>query len=130
MKKIAATIYKTFVDQGIDLPYFRTIGLMGFSLFIHLTQLSLIFNLNPNYLIIRAPSPSKTIQWVLMAVYFGLIWLLLALIFPKNKLNEAPFTQEEIKTGKRNLWIYLAANIGLLMLLLLVLGIKKGTIKS
>ncbi|PZR28927.1 MAG: hypothetical protein DI535_04210 [Citrobacter freundii] len=129
MKKIAAILYRTFVDRGIDFPHFRTIGLMGFCLFIHLAEVLLIFNINLRKFIIWNPSASKGSQWVFAALYFGLIWLVLALIFKEHKLKQLPVTNEEIKKGKRILWIYLAANITLLIVLLLRLGIKQGTIK-
>lgn len=47
MKKALATLYQIFLDRGIDMPYFRTIGLTGFLLFIHLVQLTLIFDFEP-----------------------------------------------------------------------------------
>lgn len=128
MKKIAALIYKTFVDRGIDLPHFRTIGLMGFSIFIHFAQLSLIFKIKLKYFIIWSPSTSKGSQWFLAAIYFGLIWLVLALIFKERKLKEVSITKTEIKKGKRILYVYLFVNITLLIILLLMHGIEQGTI--
>lgn len=129
MKKIVAIIYRTFVDRGIDLPHFRTIGLTGFFLFIHFVQLSLVFNINQRNFIIWDPSAPKGLQWILAAIYFGIIWLVLALIFKAHKLKEVTVTQEEIKKGRRILRIYLITNIILLTILLIQLGIERGTIK-
>lgn len=129
MRKAIATIYRTFADNGIDLPHFRTIGLLGLILFIHFAQISLIFNIDLKYFILWNPSSSKASQWFFAAVYFALVWFILNLLFGESKLKEVVVTEKEVKRGRYILWIYFSVNFLVLLSLLVKLGIEKGTIK-
>jgi hypothetical protein len=46
--KIAANLYRNYEAKGLDMVYLRTIFTIGFSVFLHVVQLFLLFNIPQN----------------------------------------------------------------------------------
>jgi hypothetical protein len=125
--KIVATIYKTFLVRKLDIPYFRAICIIVFALFLHAVQIGLLFDIPSKY-IMPFNSKDKTIQWFQAAFYFVTLIVIFILLFPKRKLDEQEISETSILKAKKILPWYFVATVLLVIILLLRLGVQKGTI--
>ena len=125
--KIVASIYRTYLDRKLDIPYFRTICTIMFMLFLHAVEIALLFNI-PSQYVMPFNSKDKIIQWFQAAFYFGTLTVVFTFLFPKRKLDEQEINRTSILRAKKILPWYIVLNILILTLLLLRLGVEKGTI--
>ena len=127
IRKYVAGIYRMYEARNIDIPHFRTMfTLFGF-LFMHLSQLVLIFNLNPNILMPTYYS-GVTNNKIFGMLYLFLITLILSLLFPKKKLDEIEVSPLQIERTRTVIPLYFILNLVLLFALLIAKGIKMGKI--
>ena len=126
--KFPAIIYKTFINRGQDIPYFRTIVTILSILFLHAGQMVLLFDIPSNYMMPWSSKETKLMRWVYGTTYFVISYTLISMIFKKSILEKIIVTPEQIKRCKIVLPIYLIASLALLLGLLLKLVIEKGKI--
>lgn len=126
--KLPAIIYRTFINRDQDIPYFRTIVIIVFILFLHACQLAILFDIPSTYIMPWSSKEAKPVRWLYGTLYFGILYTLISITFKKSVLEKIVVTPEQIKKCKILLPIYLIACIILLLGLLLKLGIEKGKI--
>lgn len=124
--KSPAIIYRTFIDRGQDIPYFRTIVTLVSILFLHAAHLALLFDIPSIYIMPWSSEEPKLVRWVYGTIYFGILYTVISVTFKKNTLEKVIVTPQHIKRCKIVLPIYLIASLVLLMGLLLKLVIEKG----
>jgi len=117
--KIAAIIYRSYDDRGMDIPHFRTIVTIVFCLFLNIVHVALLFNLNSTYIMPWSSTASKSVQWFSGFIYFGILIGIVALIFKKSSLDKVEVTQKQINRCRTILPLYLAFCIVLLTVLLI-----------
>jgi hypothetical protein len=122
-----ATIYKTYVYKGLDIPYFRAISTIVFSLFLHVIQIGVLFEFPSKY-IFPFNSSNKTIQWFQYFFYFFALIGICTLIFPRKKLEQQVISDIAISKAKKFIPLYFLGTILLLIGLLIIHGIRKGTL--
>ena len=127
INQIVATIYKTFIHQGLDIPYFRAIMTFVFSVFLHVVQIALLFELPSRY-ILPFNSPNRTIRWFQTALFFVVLFTICSLIFPKKKLDQQEISDNSILKAKKIIPWYFVGTILLMTGLGILHGVRKGTI--
>src|SRR4030095_3047123 len=115
--KLTAIIYRTYEDKGLDIPHFRAIATVIFSLFLHIVQIALVFDIPSHYIIPWSSSESKGVQWMKASLYFTIPIILISVIFSKRKLDKISVSEDQIYNGRKILPIYLILTITLLMFL-------------
>jgi hypothetical protein len=126
--KIAAIIYRSYDDRGVDIPHFRMIITIVFILFIHAVHIGLIFDLPSDYIMPWSSDTSRPLQWLFGFIYFGILITIILLLFKKSKLDKVEVSQKQIDRGRNILPIYLVLCIVLLVALLIKSGIERGKI--
>jgi len=126
--KLPAIIYRTYIDRGQDIPYFRTIVTLVSILFLHAVHVALLFDFPSTYIMPWSSKETKSVQWFYGTIYFGILYAVIAMIYQKGKLEKVTVTQRQIKRCKLILPIYLTVCILLLVALLIKLGVEKGKI--
>ena len=126
--KIAAIIYHTYDQKGLDIPHFRTITTIVMILFLHIVHIGLIFNLPSDYIMPWNSKANKSSQWLYASLYFGGFIALIALIFRKKKLDSINVTQKQIDRSRIIIPVYLVVCLILLVALLVKSGVDKGKI--
>jgi hypothetical protein len=126
--KLPAIIYRTYIDRGQDIPYFRTIVTIVSILFLHAVHVGLLFDIPSTYIMPWSSDETKSVRWVYGTIYFGILYTIISMVFKKNTLEKVIVTPSQIKRCKTVLPIYLIASIALLLGLLIKLAIEKGKI--
>ena len=126
--RIIAIVYKSYDDKGLDIPYFRTIITVIFSLFLHIVQIGLLFDIPSNSLLPWGPNENKGLERLKATLYFTIPIIVVALIFNKSKLDKIVVSDRQIRKGRKYLPIYLTFSIVLLCVLLVIHGVRSGTI--
>ena len=124
--KSPAIIYRTYIDRGQDIPYFRTIVTLVSILFLHAAHVALLFDIPLSYIMPWSSEEPKLVRWVYGTIYFGILYTVISMTFRKNALEKVIVTAQQIKRCKIVLPIYLIASTIFLMGLLLKLVIEKG----
>ena len=123
--KMAAIIYRTYIDRGIDIPYFRTIMTIQVLILFHLFQLLFIFHY-PVKWIFPWNTTDKNLRWFFAISYLSIWDIILMALFSKKKLENINVSNEEIIKGKKILPIYLFLNTFILILLSIIYYINYG----
>jgi hypothetical protein len=126
--KLPAIIYWTYIDRGQDIPYFRTVITLVSILFLHAVHVGLVFDIPSTYLMPWSSGETKLMRWFYGAIYFGILYSVIAMSFKKRALEKVIVTPQQIKRCKIVLPIYLIVSLLLLFSLLIKLGIEKGKI--
>jgi|GEM_PF-2801755 len=117
MKKIVALIYQQYSYRNIPDAYFRSLmTIIGFFI-LHYSLVFIYFPL-PSYLNPFGISKVSIINYVYGGIFVGILYLLLSVIYKKEKLNEYSFTEKELVVCKRTLIIYF-----FILLILLTVGL-------
>jgi len=122
-----ATIYKTYVYKGLDIPYFRAISTIVFSMFLHVIQVGILLEFPSKY-ILPFNSSNKIIQLIQCCFYFLALIGICTLIFPRKKLEQQVINDISISKAKKFIPLYFLGTILLLTGLLIIHGIRKGTL--
>lgn len=126
--KIAAIIYRSYDDRGVDIPYFRAIMTIVIILFLHMVHIGIIFEIPSDFILPWDSNASKPAKYFFGFIYFSVFITIIAFLFKKSKLEKVHISKKEVEIARKILPIYLAACIILLGILLLRAGIAKGTI--
>jgi hypothetical protein len=110
------------------MPHFRAMLTIVFLSFLHAAQLAIVFHIPPDY-ILPATATNKTVRWIEGLVFFGALTGICTLIFPKKRLDEQQVSDTAISKGKKILPWYFAGTILLLIVLVIIHGVRKGTIR-
>lgn len=126
--KIAAIIYHSYDDRGVDIPYFRTIATIVLILVFHLFHIGIIFDIPSNYFFPWNSHASKANKYLSASIYIGVFIVIFVLLFKKSRLQKVNVSQKQIYIARKVLPIYLVGCVIFLGILLLRAGIEKGTI--
>ena len=115
--KFTAFLFYHYYSTGAtkDIPYVSTLCAMAMIIFIHLMQLLIL--LHKVDIISIKLTDSKTNGFIITALVFLPIFLLLSLIIKKEKIKSLSYSMQKIKRGNAYLIIYIILSTTLLFAL-------------
>jgi hypothetical protein len=126
--KVAAIVYINFKSRKVSGPYLTALMMIYFLFFIHLAQLLLAFGISTDVIISWSSDEPKLTQWYKAAFSLILFVSISSLLLPKKKLEKVNVSENQIRKANLILPIYIVSSIVILMALLVMHGVKKGTL--
>jgi hypothetical protein len=105
MKKFAVALYQYFLIRKLPTPYFRTIMVMVGFIMLHTFLLFSIFPI-PETLSPFGNSKIQVKNWIPTAIFIGILYLILCLLFKKSYLEKYSFSDIQRKRHLKRLAIY------------------------
>ena len=127
--RFAASFYQYFLYKKLDGPYFRTLVLLSFSVFMHIAEIGIAFHIPTDTLFFWGPIKYRFLQKIFAGVYFLVIGLLLSLVFSKSRLAAITFTEAQTKKWRLIIAWYVIINFILLFTLIFTSGVDSGLIR-
>jgi len=120
LKLMMFLFYKYYLKgkQTQDIPYISALCAVVIMLIIHLLQIAAIILIFTNKDILLTHD-SKLIQYIKVAIYSALVFLIIGFLVKRKDLEVAVYSDEVIKKGNKYLLLYVISSIMILMLLFL-----------
>lgn len=109
-------------------PYASTILIIGLLIWLHVAIFRLAFNLPDNFFDPFILNNKKLSRWLNTIVFLTPTLLILILLFRKVDLESYKFSEDELKKCKRNFFTYFIIIFSVVIVLLIIKGVKKGSI--
>lgn len=115
--------YRYYSKGGTyKIPYFSALCATVFLIYIHIFQALIVFNAVE--LLPMNTGDSKVLKYGKLALFLLPIFIIVWLLVPENFLRNANYADEKVKSGGRNLVIYIILSVALLFSLALLMANK------
>ena len=110
--------YSTGATKSI--PYFSTISALVLMIVLHLMQIGVILKrfFDISVSLFSMPDVHRGIKYLLLALYFAPIFVILLKVFPREKIAESHLSDIELRKNRNYFFVYAIANVLLLIGLL------------